>query len=304
MAGNIQVREALTPQERYARELDRLLAQVDRLEEAAVRRIVALLTDARRQIIATLAEVPEGAYLASYLPRLQAEVEQTMARYVERYGRQFTLDVGQFWDMGVQVVDAPLTAVGLTQVMTQLPALEPRYLDILQGYRASLITGVSDQAISRITTELQLGVLGGKTPFQIQRAIAEILRTQPDAAGVYGTIAARAEGVTRTELNRTFSLATQSRQEQMQQRVAQVFPEAKPRKQWLNAGDARVRPAHRRPALLAQRPLMDGDFTLMDEDGTVYKAKGPHDARLPARLSVRCRCRSVADIDSLMAVLG
>lgn len=284
---------ALTPQERYARELDALLAQVGRLEEQAVRRALALLTEARRRIVARLAEVPEGAFLASWLPRLQAEIERAMRGYAVQYGRYLDEQAREMFGLAARTVGGPLKAAGLA---LRLPGLDPNLLDILQGFRAGLVTGVADDAIRAMTTELQLGALGGLSPFQLQRRVADILRTQPNAAGVFGTVASRAEAITRTELNRAFNLASEASNQQLVQAAEQTFPEWRPRKRWLNAGDARVRPAHRRAELLVQRPLMDGgEFVLVDEKGQSHKARHPLDARLPASLSVKCRCRVILD---------
>ena len=276
---------AQTAQEAYAVELTKLLNQVGKLEEQAVRRALTLLTEARRRIVARLAEVPEGAFLASWLPRMQAEVERAMRGYADQYGRFLDAQAREMLGLAARTVGVPLEAAGL---VLRMPGLDQNLLDILQGFRAGLITGVADDAIRAMTTELQLGVLGAMSPFQLQRRVAEILRTQPNAAGVFGTVASRAEAITRTELNRVFNMASEASNRQLVQAAEQTFPEWRPRKRWLNSGDARVRPAHRRAELLAQRPLMDGgEFVLVDEKGQSHKARHPLDPRLPASLSVR-----------------
>jgi hypothetical protein len=290
--------EARTPQEIYADEIDTLLRSVDRLEEQVVRRAIGLLTEARRRIVARLAELPGEKFEAYFLGTMQAEVEAQIDRYAREYQSYLTEESRTWWDMGREFVDRPLSTAGASSIIVQLPSLEPRFVDILTSYRASLISGIADHAVDRITTELQLGVLGGKTPFEIQRTVADILSTQRGPTGNYRSVAADAERIVRTELNRSFNMATVSRQEQFQDRVQQVFPEIKPRKRWLNAGDARVRPSHARQSLLDQRPLIDADFIVGG-----YPAKGPHDARLPASESINCRCRTVTDLDSIMSVL-
>mgnify|MGYP001592529073 FL=1 len=276
---------AQTAQEAYAVELTKLLNQVGKLEEQAVRRALALLTEARRRIVARLAEVPEGAFLASWLPRMQAEVERAMRGYADQYGRFLDAQAREMLGLAARTVGVPLEAAGL---VLRMRGLDQNLRDILQGCRAGLIPGVADDAIRAMTTELQLGVLGAMSPFQLQRRVAEILRTQPNAAGVFGTVASRAEAITRTELNRVFNMASEASNRQLVQAAEQTFPEWRPRKRWLNSGDARVRPAHRRAELLAQRPLMDGgEFVLVDEKGQSHKARHPLDPRLPASLSVR-----------------
>lgn len=297
------MREAMTRQQRYAREIDRLLAQVDRLDAQAVRRSIRLLTAARRRIVARLAELPGDTFEAYYLQQMQGELKAQMARYARDYGRYLDDETRRWWDLGRTFVDEPIIRAGGAELIASLPSLDPRMVDLLQGYRASLITGISTQATTQITTALQLGVLGGKSPFDVSREVADILSTQPNPQGAFRGIAARAEAITRTELNRTFSLAAQSRQAQAQARAESVFPELVLRKRWLNAGDDRVRPAHRRPELVAQRPAVNEDFVLRDTDGSTYRAAGPHDARLPASLSTNCRCRSITDLDSIMSVL-
>jgi hypothetical protein len=301
VAGSVQLDEALSPQEQYVRALQGVLAQVDALDEAAAKRILTLLAEARQSLMDALSQIPTDSYLASFYPRLRAEIEQAIRRYGQRYGAFVDGLAREVWDLGIAAVDEPLARAGVS-LMVQLPALEPRLLDILANFRADLITGVEQAAVGAVTREIDLGILG--KPFaDVQQAIADILRTQPDPQGAFASIAARAETIRRTETNRVFNLATQSRQAQLQQRVADVFPEVTLRKRWLHANDDRVRTAHRRPALLEQRPAIDEDFLVVDDAGQVWPASGPHDARLPASLSVKCRCRSVISVDSLMTVL-
>lgn len=299
--GTNALQEAMSPQERYARELEKRLSEVGRLEEQSVRRVMALLTAARRQIIAAVADMPDGAFMTAWLPRLQSEVERAMAAYVSQYERYFADQAQTFFDLGVQSFDRPLTAAGAVRLVAQLPTLDPAFLDVLQGMRASLVTGVSQLAIERMTTTLQLGVLSGESPFQLQRALGEILRTQPDASGRFGSVALRSEVILRTELNRTFAMATEARQSQFQTRVAQVFPELTPRKVWVTAGDARVRPSHRR--MNGVSVPMDALFTFKGSDGRTYHVKGPYDAKLPAAEVVHCRCRTILDMSSVALIL-
>lgn len=304
----MRVAEA-TPQEAYARELDRLLRQVGRLEEQAVRQALTMLADARRRIIERLAQVPPDAYLASFLPRLQGEVERIMAQYATDYQAWFQGHMADVQALGLQSVDAPLLAAGVrAEVFTQLPRLSTVLTDVLQGFQAGLITQISDLAIQRITSELQLGVLGGLDPFDIQRRIGEILRTQLNPQGVFGTVATRAEMILRTEVNRVFALSVEARQQALVQGVAETFPEAALQKEWLNAGDARVRPAHRPlrggVGIVAMQVPMTGDFELIDDKGQRWRAKHPLDPRLPAALSVACRCRSIISTQSVEALLA
>ena len=83
-------------------------------------------------------------------------------------------------------------------------------LQASQRATVDLITDLGKDAAQNIKRQILLGANGGKTPFEV---IEEVGRNLDDPS-VFGTIANRAEVITRTEIGRVQSIATQVRQEE------------------------------------------------------------------------------------------
>src|SRR5688572_25008955 len=89
--------EALSPQERYAREIAALLARVDRQEAQAIREIRDLLSEARKRVIASLADLPAESVLAFYLTRLQRELDGAMQHFLTQAEAVLTDQAEAMW---------------------------------------------------------------------------------------------------------------------------------------------------------------------------------------------------------------
>jgi hypothetical protein len=261
----------------FRRRVRELLEQVDDLEGAALRRSLALLERARRDIAARLLEVPASSWTAVHLMQLQEGIRRTTVQVLRRYQRELDEVLEQAARLGADLGATP----ALLGAEVSPAFVSRRLIEVLQGYSATLVTRLSAYARARIDLALNRVALGISTPHEAILEIAGEL-TSPST---FRTLMARAEAIVRTEVNRAFSVATQARLSQ----VAGETPGLK--KQWLTAGDARVRPTH---------VMVEGAVVGANERFIVggYQALYPRDPVLPARESVNCRCRVVPVVDA------
>lgn len=283
----------LHKRQRYARELRTLAARFDRLEDSAIRSIVGLLQDLRRNIAASLLDNP-SAFELWRLTELQRSVEQQIAYFQEQATIELAKALDEATNIGVEMVDRPLSAA----LGVSLNAVTPQIANIASGFSAMLVKDISDQLRGGIDRQLRLAVLGQKSPFATMKAITNTLgikaydgvwglRNRPD---VVQGIAARAETIVRTEATRMMNLAHQSRAEQAARSVRGMM------KRWIATGDSRTRPAHLdahvetyRQPVPVDKPFYVGGEPLMQ----------PGDPNGSAQNTINCRCRIALVVPSL-----
>jgi hypothetical protein len=130
---------------------------------------------------------------------------------------------------------------------------------------------------AQIKGEVNLGLLGGKTPHEVAEAIGTIVDK-----GRFRSAAERAQVITQTEMGRAYSQATQSRLEQAAQSVPKL------EKMWIHAGHPKqARPGH----LLAhgQHVPVNDLFNV----GTA-RMRYPRDPGAPISEVIRCGCDHAA----------
>lgn len=215
--------------------------EAGRLEDRAVRNVLSILSQARKEIASEVVSTEWDAY---HLPRLKEAVERAMVDFASKYGVDLRSRQADFWDMGIARADI---ALEILQVETMVPQVNIRTLEIAQGYSADLIGNLTSDAIKKINQELTAGLLGQKTPFEVMKAIGRNL-SEPS---VFSSIAARAETITRTELGRIYEMATQSRLEEAEKIIGKRL-----KKMWSSSGKPTGRPEHQ---------AIDGQIRDIDE---------------------------------------
>jgi hypothetical protein len=202
-----------------------IMARIAALDKAAQRAALDSLAAWRQEILAQIIKA-EG-FDAMRLPKLLMSVDRLADDWAQKYSIDSRELVRRGFEIGIDKVDDPLRAAGID---VRFP--EPS-LSVLQASRVAtvdLITRLSLDAREEIKREILLAANGAKTPFE---ALKEIEATLDDPA-TFGTIANRAEIITRTETGRVLSLATQARQEEAAKVVAGL------KKQWLWSGVSRL----------------------------------------------------------------
>ncbi len=255
----------------FQRKVDELIKNAQRLEATEVKKVIALLAAARKDVAATVASTDWQSYR---LPALKNEIDRVLQEFGDRYGVELREAQRSFWEAGINIVDDPIRTVG---IYTAFPAIDTTVLSILQGYGADLVKGLAKDAALRINNEITLGLMGQKTPFEVMEAVGANLKDK----SIFTSIAARAETITRTEAGRVLEAASQARLAE----AAKLVPGLQ--KQWFHGATARMpRPSHLEA---------DGQIRNVDEPFNVggENLMFPRDPAGSAQNTINCGCYHV-----------
>lgn len=194
----------MTKKERvFQKKVKDLIKKANALEDEAVRRVIRLLNEARKEVAATVASTEWEAH---YLPQIKSAIERAMQEFGDKYGVDLRDVQRGFWEHGLDTVDLPLRKVGIIQA---IPEIDTTVLSIMQGYSSDLVEGLAREAIKKINNEISLGLMGQKSPYEVMKAVGRNLKDK----SIFRTIGRRAETIVRTEAGRVLEAASQARKE-------------------------------------------------------------------------------------------
>lgn len=264
-----------TPAQAYAAQLLQLTKSADALAPEARRRILALLDDLNREIIADLSRSGAGSYNAARLRALKIEVDRALARFADQASADVQkLEAATFRQTAVQL-DTTVTA-GVGGVLVH-PVIDDAALRVVQGYTADLITGLSRDAAAKINAAIQRGFLGGLTLPQLVEQIGRELEGGT-FSGLFSQIGERAMTIATNEIMRVQSLASVARIDDLATRHPQLG------KMWKHIPVARVpRIGH----ILANGQIRKpGEPFLVEGEELQY----PRDPAGSAENTINCHC--------------
>lgn len=259
-------------------QIDALIHQAAQATTRDVRAVLALVADIRRELGVRLADAK--GFELQRLSELREVIDGAVARFQAGMTDQLAQGQARAISQGLTLVDVPLAGAEIAFVATDISTA---LLHSVSEQTGHLITDISTNLRRDITREVQLGALGVKSPFEALTTIRDMLRTA-GAAAPQG-YAARAEAITRTEIGRAQSEATQARLEQAARTVPGLY------KEWRHAGGGRQsRPTH--VAASGQRRRVNERFSI----GGVALMY-PRDSGAGPGETVNCRCVSVPYIN-------
>ena len=288
----------------YAAKLDSIIASGDKLDAAAAKEVYRLIAKARGDVARILADAPSDWKLTHY-GVLKARIDKVLEDFRSDFGRAVAQGTRSRWADGAELTDEMLAEFGGEAKMLAIP-MDRRQLAALNGIGADQVTNLTDEVMADIGLKLKLGIISGKTPFDVMKDIGRALVDEDGnpAPGVFGDVMTRAEVIVRTEQGRAYAVAQQSRLEDWERRQPGL------QKFWLAVGDDRTRPSHLRAGEEYGRdPGADPGPIGVDEKYILrvlpsedtkslpageYECKYPRDPLLPPGLSVQCRCQSLA----------
>lgn len=182
-----------------------MLDRVANLDKRAQNSALRFLRDWRKEIVNEIASAKN--FEAFRLPKLLTSVDRLAEDWAEKFSIETKDLLRQGFQVGIDKVDQPVIASGID---IRLPEPSLSILQASQRFTLDQVGGVGRDAAEKIKREILLGANGGRTPFEV---IEEVGRNLDDPS-VFGTIANRAEMITRTEVGRIQSTATQFRQEE------------------------------------------------------------------------------------------
>lgn len=265
------------PKDLYAQALQANAKRYMTLEDDTIRQANALLLELKRDLQDRMVNATD--FETQHLQRLLDETNAQLDRYASLMQSVVGAGIQQAVNTGIDAVIAPLEAVGYDVNVS--PVVRAR-VNALIGYAAELVRNISEEVRAKITTQIRLGVLGGKTPLDIMREITKILGYQKGVL-VEG-VGIRAEMIVRTEMTRIYNLSAYSQQLYTNDTLpGGVF------KAWRATGDRRTRQSHLEAAaryntepIPVDKPFIVGGAELM------Y----PGDPAGPAKETVHCRCKT------------
>lgn len=262
----------MTPEQKsFEAALKERLAERARLLLATDQRTVALLRDALVQIQQQLAAQPAD-WKQWHLSRIRDQLETVLTATGALAGTATSMALGSAWQQGEDFVDKPLGAGGMNVEM-RLATLDAQVLSAMRTFSVSRLRDVTAEAATKITQQVGLVTIGGKTPFEAIKAVEQILG--PEASK-------RATTIVRLEVSRAFAVASDARLTQ----AAPLVPGLG--KQWRRSGKIHSRWNH---------DLMDGQvveagklFKVPNPGGGFDMMQGPHDPSAPVEQVIHCGC--------------
>ena len=250
--------------------------KLDSLDREALKDLTKLVNIARKEVIVRLANKPTEYQAWKYsqtkadLDRIINELDRTLKTKMSGYAQTA-------WDLGIAQVDEPLKAA---EIFGMIPDINVNVLTTLQDFSADLITNLTGEARKKIETAIKIGILAGDPIEKIAKQVGKNLTDR----SIFKTIRTRAITIGRTEINRIFNYSNDLRYDE----ANKVIPELA--QMWVAAMDSRTRASHR---------AADGQIVKHGEPFKVgsYEAQFPGDPSLPAKESVRCRCRIIPHME-------
>jgi hypothetical protein len=255
------------------------------LEDLAAREQLRLLAEMRRATLRALGEASgfRTFHLSQVLAAIDREIELGKALAQTR-ASDSTL---RAFNLGAGLVDDTIATVRAGPIVTDIsPELLRAVLDVTNDQ----VRSVWSELGTDLKAQVRRTALGITDPNEAIGEVARALRTARPFTNAY----AGAERIIRTEVNRTFSLASQDRLEQSDVRLGGGL-----RKWWLATEDDRTRPAHAEAgrrygpenAIPVDQPFIVDGEELME----------PLDPRGSAANVINCRCRSVPSVADVHA---
>jgi hypothetical protein len=259
----------------YAAQLDLLTQQADALAPEARRRILALLRDLSREILADVARTAPSSYTAARLALLKSQVDNAMQQFSDAASAEVRKMEADVYRKTAVQVDATVTA-GTGGVLVQ-PVIDTAALQVVQGYTADLIGGLTRDSAAKINAALQRAWLGRMDLAQLTAEIGGALEGG-EFSGMFAPIAERALSIASNEILRIQSLASVARINAMAAHHPQV------EKMWKHVPIARVpRISHELADGQVRKP---GDPFLVAGEKLQY----PRDPSGSAENTINCHC--------------
>lgn len=260
-----------------AAKLRKLIRQSGKPDAGSVARIRTLLQELIKQVRQIIVTQPPERWAVQHAKTIAAEVEALIRRYSPRIAQAVGIAEEQAFEFGMEAAQQIIT-LWVQAPIASIVGVPRNLLEIAQGYTADLITNVSEEAIRKISAQITMDTLAGRSPWETMKTIAG--RSLQDRS-TFRTLFDRAEAIVRTETTTLWNASHQATLNQAAQSVPKLG------KMWLTALDEKVRDDH----LAMHGKVVPYNEPFVLPDGS--KAMFPGDPSLPARQRANCRCRTI-----------
>lgn len=199
--------------------------------------------------------------------KLQGQLNQVMLELGERSAAQIATFSKSTWNAGINLIDAPLKAGGVTvNAVTQL--VQHRQLVAIESFMVERINNVVAGKAEHIRLQLGLQMLGAQDVETTKKAVKEALSKKQ---------AWRVKTIVNTEMSRLYNTAGYMRMDEISSAVPGM------QKEWRMGRRKEHRASHlaiRNTRVAADKPFTVGGVKMMH----------PHDPKAPAKETVNCAC--------------
>jgi hypothetical protein len=269
------------------RAVARVFRTQDTIEQQALRDQLDLLATLRRNVLAELAEA--SGFRMFHLSNILNAIDQEIVRGRAQAQRLAAGSTERSFRLGGSLLDQML---GKTAFPPNLTGLSPELLQAAIDVTNDQVRSIWSELGSGLKSSVRRAALGVRDPQTAMAEVAKMLRT----ARPFTNAEAAAERIIRTEVGRTFSMASQRRLEDSKRSLGDGL-----KKYWLDAGDRRVRETHRDAGLEYGPGGSTGPIDV-DEAYIVggHSLMFPRDPRGPAEETINCRCVSVPYVEDVL----
>jgi hypothetical protein len=192
----------------YAQQLNLLTRQAEALTPEARRRIIKLLDDANREILADVARSQPESYNAARLQALKAQIERVMSEFANQASSQVSDLQQKAYEQTAVQIDATVAAG--TGTLAVHPVMDRAMVQVVQGYTADLISGLTHDMSAKINAAIQRAAMGG---MNLQQLVTQIGTTLEGGqfSGLFSQVGERAMSIATNEIMRVQSLASVAR---------------------------------------------------------------------------------------------
>jgi hypothetical protein len=263
-------------QREFDRKVKQIIDNILRQERESIEAARSLLDQARKDVIAKLAETGRTEFDLYWLRSVRSAIESRITQLNRDMEIRLKGDIAKAFDLGIQLIDESAKVVlGANPII----GVSRQVAEVAASFSASLIKDLTTAAQASIDGVLQRAAVGGLT---VQDAIKQIGASLDDSK-TFSSIAARAETIFRTEVLRIQSIAAQARMQANREAMRRAGWALG--KRWLATPDKRVRLSHL--AAMGQEREVDEPFKIGGEE-LMY----PRDPGGSAGETINCRCVS------------
>lgn len=189
------------------------------------------------------------------------------------------------WETGLLAANKVASTAGLT---ASVFGVSNELAVIASNYTAGLITSIGPEFLPKINGIIQRAALGGMTPFEAMKQIDTVIGASAKEGVSYA-----AERIVRTEVQRVYSIAFDTYQQQFMERLGSDAGK-KLKKTWVSGPD--------RPGRRPEHQAMDGETVGVNEKFS-NGLRFPRDPNGPADETINCGCGWEVEPDSIEEAL-
>lgn len=244
-----------------------LLIKSDSIKDA-----IKLLTTAQNEIKVILKGTPTE-WQVYHLSNTKSEIASVLKILQNRLGRIATTSSSRAWQNGIEMIDSPLAAAGMINVVHNLPLIDINRIGTNKAFMLERLTDIPASIVGKINAQLGMVSIGATSRHDAINNITKLLSKGGKS---------RAQTILGTELGRMQEIATHERRKEAQKLIPGM------KKEWRKSGKIHSRFNHDKAH--GQIVKINEKFTITSSKGTKVKLDHPRDPKAPAAETINCGC--------------